>query len=92
MSDSLGIDDNVMLLAALAVLDNAADKLLLIAVISLRKQNVLRSVCKTAPEAMYPALRPITSMMLQRSWDVDVSRTRSMASMAVFTAVSKPMV
>ncbi len=42
--------------------------------------------------AMYPAPRPITSMMLQRSCEVDVSRTLSMASIAVLTAVSNPMV
>ena len=44
------------------------------------------------PGTIDPAFLPITSIILQRSWDVDVSRTLSMASIAVFTAVSKPIV
>ena len=34
----------------------------------------------------------MTSMIEHRSWEVDVSRTLSMASIAVLTDVSKPMV
>ena len=41
--------------------------------------------------AMYPALRPITSTMLHRSWDVDVSRILSIASMAVLSEESRRM-
>ena len=43
-------------------------------------------------KAIYPAFRPITSITLTRSWEVEVSRILSIASMAVFTAVSNPMV
>ena len=38
----------------------------------------------------YPASRPITSIILHLSCEVDVSRTLSIPSIAVFTAVSKP--
>ena len=37
-------------------------------------------------------LRPMTSTRKMRSWELAVSRMRSMASFAVLTAVSKPMV
>ena len=41
---------------------------------------------------MYPAPRPITSMIEHLSWEVEVSRTLSIASIAVLTAVSNPIV
>ena len=51
MADALRIDDDVMLLAAFSVLNDAVDQSLLVAVVTLRKKNVLRSVGKSAPES-----------------------------------------
>ena len=50
MSDALCVDDDVMLFAAFAVFDDPVNEGLLVAVIALRKQNVLRSVRDTAPQ------------------------------------------
>ena len=41
--------------------------------------------------ASRPYSRPITSITKMRPWLVAVSRTLSTASMAMFSAVSKPM-
>lgn len=87
MANSLCIDNDVVFLAPPAVVDNPVNQGLLVAVIALRKKY-LRAVSMPHHSAMYPALRPITSTMLHRSWDVDVSRILSIASMAVLTAVS----
>ena len=51
MSDSLSVDDNVVLFAALSILNDPVDQVLLIAVVALRKENILRTVCNTAPES-----------------------------------------
>lgn len=50
MADSLGVDDDVVLLSALAVLDDAVDEHLLVAVVALRQENVLRAVGDAAPQ------------------------------------------
>ena len=50
MSDSLGIDDDMVLLSTLAHLDDVVDQLLLIIVVGLRKQNILRAICNPAPQ------------------------------------------
>ena len=50
MSDTLGIDDDVMLLALFLALDDMVDKCLLVIIISLRKQYILGTVGNTAPE------------------------------------------
>ena len=42
--------------------------------------------------AIQPAWRPITSTTITRSWHSAVVCSRSMASVAMFTAVSKPKV
>ena len=42
--------------------------------------------------AIQPTWRPITSATMQRWWDSPVVRIRSMASVAMDTAVSKPKV
>ena len=49
MSDTLRIDNNVMLFAAFTVLDDMVYNLLLIVIILLRKQNILCAVRNTAP-------------------------------------------
>ena len=49
MADSLGINNDVVLLPPLAVVDNPVNQRLLIAVIPLWKQDILRTVCKAAP-------------------------------------------
>ena len=49
MSDPLRIDNNVMLFAALTVLDDMVYNLLLIVIIFLRKQDILCAVRNTAP-------------------------------------------
>ena len=54
MWSALRIDDDVMLFAALSVFDNAVDQVLLVAVVTLRKQDVLGSVGDTAPEGDIP--------------------------------------
>ena len=69
---------------------------------SLQRLPMLNGISGTtaysAPEATAvssarkPALRPITSTMNRRSWLEAVSLRRMIASRAVFTAVSKPMV
>lgn len=92
MTDSLCIDNDVVFLAPPAVVDNPVNQGLLVAVIALRRRISSAPFPMPHHSAMYPALRPITSTMLHRSWDVDVSRILSIASMAVLTAVSKPMV
>ena len=68
MSDALGINDNMMSLAAFPVIDDAVDQHLLIAIVPLRKQNILGAVSDTAPQGDIPRGVPITSMILQRSW------------------------
>ena len=50
MPDSLGIDDDVVLLSALAHLDDVVDQLLLIIVVGFRKQNILRAIRNPAPQ------------------------------------------
>ena len=45
-----------------------------------------------AQVAMWPTWRPITSTTMTRSWDSAVVWSRSMASVAICTAVSKPNV
>ena len=50
MSDALCIDDDVVLFTALAILDDAVDEGLLVAVVTLRQQNVLCAVCDAAPQ------------------------------------------
>ena len=50
MADALCVDDNVMLFTALAVVDDIVDQLLLIVIVTLRKQDILRPVCDTAPQ------------------------------------------
>ena len=45
-----------------------------------------------AQVAMWPAWRPMTSTTITRSWDSAVVWRRSMASVAIWTAVSKPKV
>ena len=49
MSDTLRIDNNVMLFAAFTVLDDMVYNLLLIVIIFLRKQDILCAVRNTAP-------------------------------------------
>ena len=49
MADTLRINDDVMLLAALPVFDYPVNQRLLIAVIALRNDDVLRAVCNTSP-------------------------------------------
>ena len=51
MSDSFSVDNDVMLFAALSVLNDPVDQVLLIAVVALRKENILRAVGNTAPES-----------------------------------------
>ena len=51
VSDSFSVDDDVMLFAALSVLNDPVDQVLLIAVVALRKENILRAVGNTAPES-----------------------------------------
>ena len=50
MADALGIDNDMMFLAALPVADNIIDQLLLIVIVLLGDQDVLRAVRDTAPE------------------------------------------
>ena len=50
MSDSLRIDDNVVGLAALSVVDNIIDDILLVLVIFFRKKNILCAVGNAAPK------------------------------------------
>ena len=50
MSHALGIDNNMMLLAALSALDDVINQHLLIPVILLRQENLLRAVGNAAPE------------------------------------------
>ena len=50
MSNTLCIDDDVVLFAAFTIRDDAVDQRLLIAVVTLRKQNVLCAVSDTAPQ------------------------------------------
>ena len=50
ISDSLSVDDNVMLLSDPAFRTYLFDDLLLIVVIALRDQNVFRTVADTAPQ------------------------------------------
>ena len=45
-----------------------------------------------AHTAMWPAWRPMTSTTITRWWEADVVWSRSMASVAICTAVSKPKV
>ena len=84
MADSFGIDDDMVAFAVFAAADDIVDQLLLIVVVLFRQQDIFRPVGDAAPER--------DSMMLQRSWLDEVSRTLSIACMAVLTAVSKPIV
>ena len=54
----------------------------------------ITSAPPASPEwrAIQPAWRPITSTTITRSWDSAVVCSRSMASVAICTAVSKPKV
>ena len=45
-----------------------------------------------AMTAIQPACRPMTSTTIVRLWDSAVECSRSMASVAICTAVSKPKV
>ena len=47
---------------------------------------------RPAQVAMWPTWRPMTSTTITRSWDSAVVCSRSMASVAICTAVSKPNV
>src|SRR5699024_7421898 len=51
MSDSLGVDNDVMLLSAFSVVNDIVDDLLLIVIILLRQENILRAIGYTAPES-----------------------------------------
>ena len=50
MPDTLGIDDDMVSLAALPVGNDVVDDLLLVIVILLGKQDILRTVGDTAPQ------------------------------------------
>ena len=50
VADTLGVDDDIVLLASLTRLDDTIDDRLLIAIVTLRKKDLLRTVCDTAPE------------------------------------------
>ena len=50
MSDTLCIDDDVVLFPALTVIDDVVDQHLLIIIVQLRKQDILRSISNTAPQ------------------------------------------
>ena len=50
MSDSLCIDDNMMLLSTFSIIDNVIDDLLLIIIILFRDQNIFCTVGNTAPQ------------------------------------------
>jgi len=50
MSDTLGIDDDMVSLAALPVGNDVVDDLLLVIVVFFGKQNILRTVGNTAPQ------------------------------------------
>ena len=68
MTDSLCIDDDIMLLSALTVRNDFIDQRLLIAVIPLWKKNILCTVGDAAPQSNISCITSITSMILQRSW------------------------
>ena len=50
VADALGVDDDVVLLTSLTCLDDTVDDRLLIAILALRKQDLLRTVRHTTPE------------------------------------------
>lgn len=92
MSDTLRIDNQMMGFAPFSVVDDVVDDVLLIIIVFFRKKDILRAVGNTAPEGDITGIPAITSIMLQRSWEDEVSLTLSIACMAVFTAVSNPIV
>ena len=57
-----------------------------------QNKKSIEEVIETIQDTVNTAFLPITSIILQRSWEVDVSRILSMASIAVLIAVSKPIV
>ena len=50
MPDAFRIDDDMMPLAVPAVVDDVVDQPLLIVIIFFRNQNILRTICNTAPQ------------------------------------------
>ena len=50
VADSLGVDDDIVLLASLTCLDDTVDDRLLIAIVTLWKQDLLRTVRHATPE------------------------------------------
>ena len=50
MPDSLGIDNDVVLLSTLAHLDDVVDQLLLIIIVGLRQKNILRAIRNPTPQ------------------------------------------
>src|SRR5699024_3415107 len=87
ITDSLSINDNIILLSALLALHDILDDCVFIEIMLLRHQDTLSAVRDTAPESKVSCVTSHTSMMLQRSCDVEVSRTLSIASITVLTAV-----
>ena len=51
VSDTLGIDDDVVLLSSLTSLDDTIDDSLLISIVTLRNKDLLGTVCHTAPHS-----------------------------------------
>ena len=51
MSDSLRIDNDVMLLSSFSALDNAVNDGLLVSIILLRQKNFFCTICHTAPKS-----------------------------------------
>ena len=51
MTDTLSVDDDVVLFAAFPVVDDIVDELLLVVIVLFRKKNILRAVGDTAPES-----------------------------------------
>ena len=50
MADSFGIDDDMVLLAALTAVDNIVDECLLVVIVLFRKQNILGTVRHATPQ------------------------------------------
>ena len=59
MSDSLGIDDDVMGLAMLTVGNDIIDNILFVVIVLLGKQDILGALAIPHHRAMYPAFLPL---------------------------------
>ena len=74
MSDSLGIDDDVMGLAMLTVGNDIIDNILFVVIVLLGKQDILGAVGNTAPQSNVSGICAVLSVCGNRSEYIVVVR------------------